>query len=111
MGNVADIRLKPIKVTLDKERHLLYDINAFATLEEEYGSIDAALDALAKGKIKALRALLWAGLLHEDESLTVKDVGKFLTLADLQQVAEAVNEALTQAMPQPEKKIGNPPEE
>lgn len=110
MGNVADIRPKPVKVMLDKERTLLFDLNAFACLEEEYGSIDAALDALAKGKVKALRAILWAGLVHEDESLTIKDVGKLFTLADLQRVAEAVNEALSQVMPQPEKNAENPPQ-
>lgn len=101
MGNVADIRVKPVKIVLDKERTLLFDLNAFACLEEEYGSVDEALDALAKGKVKALRAILWAGLIHEDESLTVKDVGKLLTLAELQRVAEAVNEALAQALPKP----------
>lgn len=110
MSNLADIRPKPVKITLDKERTLLFDLNAFACLEEEYGSIDEALDALAKGKVKALRAIVWAGLQHEDDSLTVKDVGKFLTLADLQRVAEAVNEALTQALPKPEKNAENPPQ-
>lgn len=110
MSNVTDIRPKPIRIVLDKERTLLFDLNAFACLEEEYGSIEEALDALAKGKVKALRAILWAGLQHEDEGLTVKDVGKLLTLADLQRVAEAVNEALAQALPKPEKNAENPPE-
>ncbi|MCL6611176.1 MAG: hypothetical protein K6T66_06525 [Peptococcaceae bacterium] len=110
MSNVSDIRPKPVKIMLDKERHLLYDLNAFACLEEEYGNIDGALDALAKGKVNALRAILWAGLVHEDESLTPKDVGKLLTLADLQRVAEAVNEALSHAMPQPEKNAESPPQ-
>lgn len=110
MGNVADIRPKPVKITLDKERTLIFDLNAFACLEEEYGSIDGVLDALAKGKVKSLRAIVWAGLVQEDESLTVKDVGKLITLADLQRVAEAVNEALAQALPQPEKNAENPPQ-
>jgi hypothetical protein len=110
MSNVVDIRPKPVKVMLDKERTLLFDLNAFACLEEEYGSVDEALDALAKGKIKALRAILWAGLQHDDESLTPKDVGKLLTLADLQRVAAVVNEALAQALPKPEKNAENPPQ-
>lgn len=110
MSNVADIRPMPVKVMLDKERTLLFDLNALAYLEEEYGDIDKAFDDITKGKVKALRAVLWAGLVHEDESLSVKDVGKLLTLADLQRVAEAVNEALAQALPQPGKNVENPPE-
>lgn len=110
MSNIADIRPKPVKITLDKERTLLFDLNAFACLEEEYGSIDAALNALAEGKVKALRAVLWAGLVHGDDALTVKDVGHLITLADLQRVTEAVNEALSQALPKPEKNAENPPQ-
>ncbi|RJX18503.1 MAG: hypothetical protein C4570_06390 [Ammonifex sp.] len=110
MSNLADIRPKAVKVVLDKERTLKFDLNAFAALEEEQGSVEAALDALAKGSVKALRAVLWSGLVHEDEALTVKDVGRLITLADLQRVTEAVNEAISQALPQPEKNAENPPE-
>lgn len=111
MINLADIRPKPVKLMLDKERSLVYDLNAFAALEEEQGSVEVALDALKKGSVKALRAVLWAGLVHEDEALTVKDVGRLVTLADLQCVTEAVNEAISQALPQAPKNAESPPEE
>lgn len=110
MSNAADIRPKPVKIMLDKERTLLFDLNAFVCLEEEYGSADEALDAFAKGSIKAIRALLWAGLIHEDESLTPKDVGKLFTLADLPKVAEPLKEAIEQSLPKPEKNVENLPE-
>lgn len=113
MSNLIDIRPKPIQVMLDKERGLLYDLNAFACLEEEYGSLDEVFDALGKGRIKALRAVIWAGLLHEDENLTPKDVGKFLSLPDMEGVTELVNRAIVQSMSNPEKnekKTVAPPE-
>lgn len=110
MSNLADIRPKPVKVMLDKERTLKFDLNAFAALEEEHGSVEAALDSLDKGSVKALRAVLWAGLVHEDENLTAKDVGRLITLADLQRVTEAVNEAISRSLPQPAKNAESPPE-
>lgn len=113
MSNLIDIRPKFVDVVLDKERRLLFDLNAFASLEEEYGSLDTVFDALGKGKVKALRDVIWAGLLHDDENLTPKDVGKLLGLANLEGMVELVNKALTQSMPSPgknEKNLSHPPE-
>jgi len=111
MSNLTDIRPKTVKITLDKERSLLYDFNALAALEEEYGDIEKALDALARGSVKAIRAVLWAGLLHEDETLTVKQVGKMLMPADIGRVGDAINEALRYAFPLAEgKNVENPPQ-
>lgn len=110
MSNLADVRVKPVKITLDKERSLLFDLNAFAAVEEVYESVDKAFEDLEKGKIKALRTLLWAGLLHEDENLTLKDVGRIVTLADMDKIAPAINEALQAALPKEAKNVENPPE-
>lgn len=95
-----NVRLKKVKVTLDKDRVLLFDLNAFIELEEKFGTVDKALQALSDGSIKALRALLWAGLLHEDENLTEKTVGALIGLGDLQEVAQAINEAVMSALPE-----------
>jgi hypothetical protein len=100
MGNLGDIRIKSVSINLDKERNLLFDLNAFAELEDVYGEIDEALNAIGRGSIKAVRAVLFAGLVHEDESLTVKSVGKLVTLKNLQEVSAALTEAIKQAMPQ-----------
>jgi hypothetical protein len=100
MGNLSDIRVKPVSINLDKERNLVFDLNAFAELEDVYGEIDDALSAIGRGSIKAVRAVLYAGLVHEDESLTVKSVGKLVTLKNLQEVSIALTDAIKQAMPQ-----------
>ena len=106
------VRIKPVKLAMDKERTLLLDFNAFAELDEKYGSIEAAMEALKpKGKdgisIKALRAFLWAGLVHEDENLTEKQVGVLMGMANLDEIAKAMNEALNSSLPEDDGKGKN----
>lgn len=106
MSNVRDIKYKPVQVVLSSEadigrvRHIKYDLNAFAEIEEHYGSVDKALEALQDGSIRALRLLLYAGLVHEDEELTPKAVGSLVSLKELKDLAPKLNEALMQAIPQ-----------
>ena len=85
---------------MDKERTLVFDLNAFADLEEMFGSIDEAMQALQNGKIKALRAILWAGLKHEDEELTEREVGKMITLNNMKEVMEGINTSINLALPE-----------
>lgn len=97
------VRPKKVKLVLDKPRNLIYDLNAFAELEEEFGSIEEAMKSLEEGKIKSLIAILWAGLVHEDEELTPKQVGSLIGLTDLQDVANALTEAISSALPETPK--------
>ncbi|MCR4398933.1 MAG: hypothetical protein NUV93_08225 [Firmicutes bacterium] len=96
----SDVRSRSVPVLLDRERRLRYDFNALAALEERFGNLDSAFEALGqKGTVKGLRALLWAGLIHEDPALTEEQVGAMVTLADLPRIMQAVNEAFKEAMP------------
>ena len=97
--NLHKVRPQKVQIVLDKTRTLVYDLNAFAELEEQFGSIEKAMEALEGGKIKAIIAILWAGLVHEDESLTPKMVGSIIGLTDLQEVADALGKAISSAMP------------
>lgn len=95
------VRIKAIPVVLgEKQYHLRYDLNAFAILEDYYPTVDECLNALSKGSIKALRAVLYAGLAHEDPDLTPEKVGEMLTLADLPALGEQLTQALIGAMPE-----------
>jgi hypothetical protein len=96
---VSDVRVKPIPIKLDKERTLKYDLNAFAELEDRFGTIQKAFDELEKQKLKAVRAIVWAGLIHEDPKLTEQQVGSMLSFADLATILPAVTEAITAALP------------
>ena len=83
---------------LDKERKLRFDINALADWEEVTGKSLARITSGAIG-LSLMRSLLWAGLKHEDRSLTIDRVGVLLqqqieTGADLGTVAGSIQKAL-----------------
>ncbi len=44
--------------------------------------------------MKATRTLLWAGLLHEDENLTERQVGAMISLTNVESIMEQIIEAL-----------------
>ena len=94
---------KGVLVELDKKRHIKFDLNAFVELEEAYGSVDDAFDAIQSGKIKPIRKALFIGLMHEDEELTESAVGKMFSLAELPMIGEKIGEALKIAMPEVEE--------
>jgi len=143
-----NMTVKKVPIVLDKERTLVYDMNAYCELENHYtetnhteSDIDTlyqSITLLAEGLIgkkelnqeeifemrttltdlttqqsngfqqfygrflsgspKAIRALLWAGLIHEDKTLTIADVGKFPP--NLTDVSLKIIEALTPSMPE-----------
>jgi len=96
---LKDIREIAVPIELDRPRGLKFDLNAFAELEDKFGSMDAAFQAMQKGSLKAARTLLWAGLLHEDETLTERQVGRMVTLANMSGIMDNITSALTAAMP------------
>lgn len=95
-----------VPVTLDKERSLLYGSAAFIEFKEATGK--DLLKAFAEmgqhlqaGEIpvKEFRDILWAGLIHEDESLTPKDVtGMFTPRSMVRELVTSVNQALSLAL-------------
>lgn len=114
---LKDVKLKPVQIELDKQRTVFYDFNAYAELEEQFGSLDKMFKRIEKPTLRDLQVLLWAGLLHElpepesengknvyydgDEPFTVRKVGKILHgIKDLAQINLAVFEAIAEAMPQ-----------
>jgi hypothetical protein len=88
---------KSFPVKLDKQRKLRFTFNAFCELEEV---MDRPLTELQNGfKMKDLRALLWAGLLHEEPEMTIEQAGDLIDEAEsIEVVAEAVSKAIEAAM-------------
>lgn len=99
MSHAGDIRASRIPIQLDRERTLKFDLNAFIELETMYGSVQKVLDEIQKGSIKAVRDTLWAGLIHEDESLTPKKVGAMIDMSNLASITEALVRAVGDALP------------
>ena len=100
-----DIREVRIPIELDKPRTLLFDLNAFAELEDKFGSLDQAFQKMQQGSVKATRTLLWAGLLHEDEKLTERQVGAMISLTNVERIMEQITDALTAALPEDTGKV------
>lgn len=101
MSKVRNV--KPAKTLINlggKERELRYDLNALAELEDAYGSIEEAFKKAQTGSIKALRCIIWAGILHEDESLTERQVGKWLDIHSLNELTEVAGGAMSQSFPE-----------
>lgn len=84
---------KLITIELDRERHLKYNLNAIITAEKVSGR---SFGDLNKGKMDFdfMRALIYAGLLHEDETLTVDAVGDLIDFDNIEYVSEKLGEAL-----------------
>ena len=99
MSNVSDIKRKPITLELDKPRVLRYTLNAFAEMEERYGSVQEALNMVEKNNMKAIIFMLWCGLMHEDELLTERQVGNMIDITELQDISDKMGLAMQGDMP------------
>lgn len=100
-------KAKPeIPIILDKQRHLLLDLNAMVAFEEVTGkNMMQGLDA-AKMTAKDFRAFLWASLLHDDKSLTLQDVGAMIHTGNMEDITNRLLEAWNVSMP--EEESGDP---
>jgi len=86
-----------------KLRKLRMDLNAMAEFEEATGQslFGVNITEINKMGAKALRALIWACLLHEDENLTLKEVGGWITIDNLGEIADQILAAFEAAVPEP----------
>lgn len=101
MANVKDVKSAAVKITLTDgvERTIKFTLNAMAELEDRYGSVEEAFKQLDNGSIKAVRCILWAGLIHEDPDLTEQQVGNLIDLQYLQELMSSIGEAFDNDMP------------
>ncbi|GAB6174507.1 hypothetical protein JCM15765_39850 [Paradesulfitobacterium aromaticivorans] len=100
---MSDVIPKKVPIELDKKRNLVYDLNALSALEETYGAVDQAFAEVEKGSAKAIRALLWAGLISEDPELTQSQAGTLVGLSGLTLVSQKILEAVEAALPDPNR--------
>lgn len=98
MSNVKDIKSKPIMIEMSDgvARELKLTLNALAELEDMYGSVDEAFKAAERNSVKAVRAIIWAGMTHleGDEALTLQQVGKLIDVANLASTTAALQRAM-----------------
>lgn len=101
-----------VKINLGgKERTLKFDLNAFAELENRFGSVQKAMEEMKSGGMKAIKIIVWAGLIHaeaviDEESgepmkynISPYQVGSWLMPGLLAEVSEKLSKAIMQSMP------------
>lgn len=99
MGEGADIKQTGVEVTLDKKRHLIFDLNDMCDMEEKYGDITKALEATKN--MKGSREILWVALKHEDSKITEKQAGELVLMPRFNEISSKLREALWGSMPKP----------
>lgn len=92
-----------VSITLGdgKERHLRYDFNALIALENAGFPLDGATEIMNAPlkHLKEVRTMIWAGLIHEEKSITQDDVGALmLPLADMNVWADLSGLAMMRSM-------------
>jgi len=102
----------PIKLSDGKERELRLDYNALCRAERALNVFGIDIGKALAGSVglSALRAILWAGLSHEDKTLTEEKVGELIDLAELPYIGQKIAEAFAAAFPAEaaSKKEGGP---
>lgn len=109
MANLNKARAKTTHITLSDgvERELKFTLNAMAEMEDRYGSVDAAFKALESNSMKAVRFILWTGLMHTDEGLTEQQVGALIDLQCLEDISAKMAEAFGNDMPEKGESLPN----
>lgn len=81
-----------IIINLDKPRKLVFDLNAMSAYEEVTGK--SAFEIGEQVTASSIRALLWACFIHEDDKLTLNDVGKLIHSGNMQEITKKMNEVV-----------------
>ena len=71
------------------ERHLCYDFNAIVEAEKSTG-VNLLLAAIEAQSATTLRGLLWAALRKEDPTLTIEQVGSWITMRNAPIIHQAL---------------------
>lgn len=102
MSNLIEARPRVKTITLNDgiEREIKLTLNAMAELEDRYGSVEAAFNALDNNSIKAVRCVLWAMMLDSDENLTEQQVGKLIDVYNMKGIMESLSDAILADMPE-----------
>ena len=88
-----------VTIQLDKDRNLFYGMRALRKIQEVTGKNPYGADFWNNLDAQSVSTVLWAGLLHEDSSLSIEQVEELIdTYADLQTAFSRMAEALQSAM-------------
>lgn len=105
---MGENKAKPeIKITLDKERTLSFDLNAMVRFEQQTGKNILKTKTFNELNATDLRVLLWACLKGEDLELKQDQVGSMIHYGNFVYIEEKLSELWDISMP--EKAEGSSP--
>lgn len=85
-----DPTLPDVSLMIDgQERHLSFDMEAICRVEQLTG-LNLFKSAVSEVNATNLRALLYAALLREDPTLTLEQVGKWITMRNVGNIHQAL---------------------
>lgn len=90
---------KKAPIYLDRRRHLLYDLDAVYELEQIYGSFAKAIKSVRLDAFDDTARVLYFGLRHEDETLTIADVDQLIDVTNRFEVIEKIVKAVSLSLP------------
>lgn len=103
-GSNVEKAIGRTEVVIAGEKHYLeYTLWSFCKLDELTGKNPLSGTTWTEVHPKDVLALLWAGLLHEEKFLTLEELGKKVTLAEVATIGPLIQKAMEQAMPVPDE--------
>jgi hypothetical protein len=100
---MSDHLVPQVAIELDKVRHLQFDFNSASAFEEATGKSVFEVASIKGMGARDMRAFIWACLIHEDESLTIKQVGSMIHMGNLAYVSEKFLAIYNTSTPEPEE--------
>jgi hypothetical protein len=91
--------INAVKIELDKERTLRFDFNALSLFEEATGLNSLDGETWQKLNARSLKAMLWSALKHEDDAITLSQVGAMIHKGNVSYITEKITEAYKGAAP------------
>lgn len=89
---------KFVSIQLDKIRNLRFGMQAIMRVEQKLNKPFSAIDFEKEMKFTEIVDVIWAGLVHEDPSLTPDKVAELIDdHSDIQTVMEKMGEAMAEA--------------
>lgn len=86
---------RKIKLNDGKEYTILYTVESFIQIEEDYGSVDEGMKALEGDKIKPMADFIYYGLVSKHPEITKAEVRRLISIDILPEVSEVMNQALS----------------
>lgn len=106
------LQTKKIEIELaDGIHECVFDMNALAEIEDIYGDIQTGLNQFQIKPIGALRVFIYALLKKDNEKITISEAGSLIPLDKIETVVKNISDALSEAMPSPDKIIEEEEEE